>query len=106
MAISPTLGSLAAVLVSKKRRHIIDSFSRARATSPASACSLSDLGLERGWLFEVQRLRGVLVAVDEERFYLDEVREKAVSQFRRALAGTVVVVTGLVIGAIWYFGRT
>lgn len=105
MAVSP-IGPLAAVFVSKRRRHIIDSFARAGAVTPAAACSLSDLGLERGWLFEVQRLRGVLVEVDEHRFYLDPVRERAVSRFRKALAGVVVVITAVVIVAIWYFGRT
>jgi len=94
--------SIAAVIISKKRRLIISAFEDAGATSPESAKLLEDIGLSRSVLLDVQKLRGILVEVAPNCFYLDEVREREAARFRRML---VVVLLALIVIVIWLFSR-
>ena len=89
-----------AAIISKKRRRIISAFRNAGATSSESARSLEDVGLSKSVLLEIQKLRGVLVEVAPNRFYLDEIREREVARFRRTLLAALVV---FVIVVAWYF---
>jgi hypothetical protein len=94
--------SIAAVVISKKRRLIISAFQDAGATSPENAKLLEDIGLSKGVLLDVQKLRGVLVEVAPNCFYLDEEREREAARFRRML---VVVLLALVVVIIWFINR-
>ncbi|HEX9972969.1 MAG TPA: hypothetical protein VGD14_12940 [bacterium] len=89
-----------AAIISKKRRRIINAFRQIGATSSESARSLEDVGLSKSVLLEIQKLRGVLVEVAPNRFYLDEIREREVARFRRTLLAALVV---FVIVVAWYF---
>lgn len=91
-----------AAIISKKRRRIINAFRNAGATSSEKARSLDDVGLSKSVLLEIQKLRGVLVEVASNRFYLDERRETEVARFRLILLSALVV---LVILVTWYFSR-
>ena len=93
---------IAAVIISKKRRLIISAFQDAGATSPESAKLLEDIGLSRNVLLDVQKLRGILVEVAPNCFYLNEEREREAARFRRML---VVVLLALVAVIVWLFNR-
>ena len=93
---------IAAVVISKKRRLIINAFQEAGATSPENAKLLEDIGLSRSVLLDVQKLRGILVEVAPNCFYLDEAREREAARFRRML---VVVLLALVSLIVWFFNR-
>ena len=93
---------IAAIIISRKRRLIISAFEDAEATSPESAKLLEDIGLPRSVLLDVQKLKGILVEVAPNCFYLDEKREREAALFRRML---VVVLLALVVIIIWLFNR-
>ena len=94
--------SIASVIISKKRRLIISAFQEAGATSPENAKLLEDVGLSRSVLLDVQKLRGILVEVAPNCFYLHEAREREAARFRRML---VVVLLALIVIVIWLFSR-
>ncbi len=98
----PAILSFAPMIISGKRRHIIHAFREAGATSSENARSLEDVGLSKSVLLEVQKLRGILVKAGQNRFYLDEVREKKVMRFRRILVFTLFVLAALIA---WYFNK-
>ena len=89
-----------AAIISKKRRHIINAFRKAGATSAENAKPIKELGLSQSLLLHIQKLRGVLVEVPPNRYYLDEIRERKVERFRRIFLTVFVVI---VIILIWYF---
>ena len=86
----------AAIILSKKRRRIISAFREAGATSSENTKSLEDIGLSKSVILEMKRLRGVLVKVEQNRFYLDEMREREVAGFRRILAVALVAIAVLI----------
>lgn len=94
--------SFAPVIISKKRRRIINAFREAGAVSSESAKPLEEIGLSKSVLLEIQKLRGVIVKVEQNRFYLDEMRGKKVEHFRRILAVVLVVLVALIA---WYFNK-
>ena len=91
-----------AIIISKKRRRILNAFREAGVTSPENARAIEEVGLSKSILLEIQKLRGVLVEVDNNRYYLDEMREKQVMRFRRTL---IVVLIVIVVLIAWYFNR-
>jgi hypothetical protein len=91
-----------AILISKKRRQILNTFREAGATSPENAKTVEDIGLSKSILLEIQKLEGVLVEVEQNRFYLDKIREKQVIRFRRTLA---VGLTAIVVLIALYLSR-
>lgn len=94
--------TFAPVIISRKRRRIINTFREAGATSSESAKSLEDIDLSKSVLLEIQKLRGIIVKVEQNRFYLDEMQERKVERFRRILA---VVLIALVVLIAWYFNK-
>ena len=91
-----------AIIISKKRRHILNAFRKAGATSPENARSIVDIGLSKSILMQIQKLEGVLIEVDNNRYYLDEIRESQVVRFRRTLIGLLIVI-GIIV--IYYFSK-
>jgi hypothetical protein len=94
--------TFAPVIISKKRRRIINAFREAGATSSESAKSLEDISLSKSVLLEIHKLRGVIVKVEQNRFYLDEMQERKVERFRRILALVLVALIALIA---WYFNK-
>ncbi len=92
-----------APIILKKRQRIIDLFRESGAISIESAKSIDEIGLSKNVLLEIQKLRGIIIKVDQNHFYLDETREKRVKQYRKIFA----VVSGLLLILIaWYFNKT
>lgn len=81
--------SAAAILLIQMRR-IIKTFYDAGATHPAGAIVPSAYNIRQSFAFRRLVQRGVLVAVTDERFYLDEEAER---QFRkqRMIVLTIVI---------------
>jgi len=90
------------VIISRKRRRIINAFRKVGATSSKSAKSLGEIDLSKSVLLEIQKLRGIIVKVEQNRFYLDERQETKVERFRRIFA---VVLVALVALIAWYFNK-
>ena len=87
--------SAATVLLMQMRR-IVRTFRQLGATHPAGAIIPAQHGLRQSFAFRRLVQRGVLVAVDAERFYMDQEVESRVSRQRRrillvALAVIIVV---------------
>lgn len=90
-----------AAIVAKKRRRVIRAFAQAGATSPETAKTLEELGVHDSLILQVQKMRGVIVPVDGERFYLDEARELEVARKRRAIVLIAVAVILVLAWLLW-----
>ena len=88
-----------AVLVGRRRRELIQTFRRARATGIDSAKTLEALGVSRGPLVTLQKAKGVLVETPTGRYYLSEEAEARMQHFRQTLLGGAIVI-GLMTG-LW-----
>ena len=87
--------SAGAVLVIRMRR-IVEAFRGAGAIHPARAVRPVDLNLKPSFLFQRLVQRGVLVAVDAERFYLNEEAEARYRRRRQAIV-LLVLAVGLLL---------
>ncbi|MCX6641167.1 MAG: hypothetical protein NTW14_11950 [bacterium] len=94
-----------AAIIAKKRKHIIAVFRQAHATSPETAQSLEQLGLPDHLLVKIQKLRGVLVHVEGDRYYLDEAREAEVARWRRKIALTVAVLAAISFALMLFLSK-
>lgn len=100
---APSFTPIAAVVISRKRRALLDALRRAGATAPAGAVPLAQAGIEPSMLLEIQKLRGVVVDAGGGRFYLDEAREAEAATGRRILAA--VLLAAIVVVLIVSFAR-
>lgn len=100
---APSLTPVAAVIISKKRRALLDALRRAGATSAAHAVPLAQAGIEPSMLLEIQTLRGVVVDAGGERFYLDEARAAQADAGRKAIAA--VLIAAIVVVLIVSFAK-
>jgi len=93
--------SAAAVILIQMRK-IINGFRAANATSPVTAIVPSEHGIRRSIIFNRLVRDGVLVPVNEERFYLDEEREVEVQKRRRktALFLVALIIIGILVFAL------
>ena len=74
---------IAAVIIARKRREIIEAFRASSATSPERAKTLSELGLKESNVFRIQVWQKAIVQSGYNRYYLDEVRMIEVDHQRR-----------------------
>src|SRR5437868_5790124 len=90
--------SAAAVILIRMRK-IINQFREENATSPVTAITPSEHGIRQSIPFHKLVRDRVLVAVNEERYYLDEEREVEVRKRRRTLllALLILVAIGFVV---------
>ncbi len=86
-----------AAIIRRKEREVVDDFRQAGATSPTTAKSLADLGLEDNWPVRRLRRRAVIREPEPGIMYLDEEVWAAVRQTRRRVI-LVFVVLIVVIG--------
>jgi hypothetical protein len=94
-----------AAVIRRKEREVVDDFRRGGATSPTSAKSLADLGLEDSWPVRRLQRRAVIREPEPGIMYLDEEVWKAVRRTRRRVALTfggilLLLVIGIGIGFI------
>ena len=98
-------GAIIAAAMAKKRKRIIRAFAKAGATSQETAKTLAELGLHGKLMLQVEKLRGVLVKVDVDRYYLDETREIEVANFRRKLVLMVLAVIAIIFLLVRFFAK-
>jgi hypothetical protein len=94
-----------AAVIRRKEREVVDDFRRGGATSPTTAKSLADLGLEDSWPVRRLRRRAVIREPEPGVMYLDEEVWAAVRRTRRRVAlvfGIVLalIALGIAIGVI------
>lgn len=88
---------IAAIIVSKKRRQIIDAFRKSGTVSSESAKTLEEIDLNDSVLLKVQRMRNVIVEAKPNHFYLDEVKEKEAARSRIIFVISVIIIILFVI---------
>ena len=96
-----------AVVIRRKEREVVDDFRRGGATSPTSARSLADLGLEDSWPVRRLQRRAVIREPEPGIMYLDEEVWAAVRRTRRRVAlvfGVILLLLfiGVAIGFITF----
>lgn len=94
-----------AAVIRRKEREVVDDFRRGGATSPTTAKSLADLGLEDSWPVRRLQRRAVIREPEPGIMYLDEEVWQAVRRTRRRIGLTLLVIIllfgfGIAIGFI------
>ncbi len=94
-----------AAVIRRKEREVVDDFRRGGATSPTTAKSLADLGLEDSWPVRRLQRRAVIREPQPGVLYLDEEVWSAVRRTRRRVALTfgavlVLLFIGIALGII------
>src|SRR6266550_4800417 len=94
-----------AAIIRRKEREVVDDFRRAGATSPATAKSLADVGLEDSWPVRRLQRRAVIREPEPGVMYLDEEVWQAVRRTRRRIAVVFLTIMlllafGIAIGFI------
>jgi hypothetical protein len=96
-----------AAVIRRREREVVDDFRRAGATSPTTAKSLAEVGLEESWPVRRLQRRAVIREPQPGIFYLDEEVWAAVRRTRRRvalvfLAVLLIIVIGVGIGFITF----
>lgn len=92
--------AIAAVII-RKERELVELFQAAGATSPATAKSLDDVGVEQAWPLSRLRRRAVVREASPGRFYLDEEVLVAISGMRQRIILTLVAVAAITGFLVW-----
>ena len=79
-----------AARLARNRRKIFEAFRTSSATSPTNAKTLSEIGIKSSNLFRTQVRRKVIVQVENEKFYLDEAREREMDRLRHRIVASVI----------------
>jgi hypothetical protein len=90
-----------AAVIRRREREVVDDFRRGEATSPTTARSLADLGLEDSWPVRRLQKRAVIREPEPGIMYLDEEVWAAVRRTRRRVAltfGAVLLLLIILIG--------
>jgi hypothetical protein len=96
-----------AAVIRRREREVVDDFRRAGATSPTTAKSLAEVGLEESWPVRRLQRRAVIREPQPGIFYLDEEVWAAVRRTRRRvalvfLAVVLLIIVGVGIGFITF----
>lgn len=91
-------GGVAAAVIARKRRKILETFREAGALSAAGATPREELGLRKSVIFRRLARTGVLVDCGDERYYLDE--EAAARAHRSRLQRAAVILTLVAVGLV------
>ncbi len=104
MAPASGSGAVAAGIIARKRKKIIQAFREHGATSPEKARTLADVGLSEGLLLHVMKLKHLIVNVGGDRFYLDTAREQTVDRTRRVVMAVIALVVVVIVVVLWRMG--
>ena len=85
-----------AAVIRRKEREVVDDFRRGGATSPTTAKSLAELGLEDSWPVRRLRKRAVIREPQPGAMYLDEEVWTAVRRTRRRVAMVFITIMLLI----------
>ena len=95
------MGAAAAIIL-RKEHDVVASFRGAGATTPISARSPEELGIDRRLVFQRLVTRAVLRDAGDGRFYLDEPSWHALRVIRRRLVMIMLVIlfAAILIGIV------
>lgn len=94
---------LVMALLMRRQHAIVRVFAQAAATTPATACSASQLGLEPGMAWHHLVGHAVLRCPGDGRYFLDLPNWQRLRRLRRRIA-VVIVMTVLATGLLaWWF---
>ncbi len=89
--------SNAGLVMAIRRKKLIRDFESAGAITPARAVALSALGSRGGFVFRRMVASGVLVATEDDRYWLDMVAADRDTRRRRGVILTVVGIIGAIV---------
>lgn len=94
-----TNGSTVAIaaIVARKRREMLNAFRVADAISPSTAKLLPEIGVKERGLFRIQLSHRVIVRTSDNRYYLDEAREKEVDLIRKRFAFVMLALVTIIL---------
>ena len=77
-------------------------FRQANATSPSRAIIPWEYGIRNSLVFQKLVRQGIFVPVNEERYYMDEIKEAAYRKQRQSIAAILLLLllAGLIIGLV------
>ena len=78
-------GSVVPAIIAIRMHRYKNAFRAAGATTPATAIRPAEMGLRESLVFHRLVREGILVAVGNGRFYLDETRDEAVMRIKRKI---------------------
>jgi hypothetical protein len=92
--------AIAAVIV-RKEREVVDLFRDVGATSPATAKSFDEIGVEQAWPLSRLRRRAIVREAAPGKYYLDEEVWTAIRGMRQRMILVVVGVFAVVGFLVW-----
>jgi hypothetical protein len=95
------MGAAVAAVILRKERELVDLFRSAGATSPATALSLNDVGVEEAWPLARLRRRAIVREASPGKFYLDEEVWTAMRGLRQRIIFMLLGVVALVGFLVW-----
>lgn len=85
------MSALPAVIVALRLKYI-RTFRKAGAVTPGRSIRLSEHGLRKSMIFERLLSQGIIVQLDNERYYLDEIREQELKRRKTPVLMIVLIV--------------
>jgi hypothetical protein len=98
--------TVAAAAMMRKEREVLAHFRQARATSPDTAKTLTELQLDEGLAFRRLRARAVVRESSPGAFYLDEASYEALQGVRRRMLMVVFLIVLAMAIAMFFATRT
>jgi|JI10StandDraft_1071094.scaffolds.fasta_scaffold44944_5 hypothetical protein len=95
-----TTSPVPAILIARKRRKIIEAFRAAGSDRPEKAVTLESIGLRKSNLVRLMTLKGALVEVEPERYYLNEGREAELARLRHAVLFGLAILPLLIFAIV------
>jgi hypothetical protein len=83
--------------VMARQKRIIRIFHHAGAVKSFKAIVPADHGINKGFVFNKLVRSGILLPVNDGRYYLNEIREKEVSKRRKDIAGIVLMIIAILV---------
>ena len=90
-------------VMAKKWLKFFEAFRSSSAISPTSGKTLSEIGITDSNLLRIQVRRKVLVQLDNDKYYLDEVRLGQVNRLRNRLAVIPLVAIVIFLLALLFY---
>jgi hypothetical protein len=98
-------GAVAVAIIRRREDEVREDFHRAGALQPATARSLSDVGLDENFIVRRMMKRAVIRESNPGLFYFDEDVWQAVRSMRRRMVVILLIVVALV-GLLSLYGVT
>jgi hypothetical protein len=95
----------AAVVISIRRKRLVNRFREAGATDPEHAITPEALGERRSWIFKQMVEHGVLVSAHDGRFFMDD---RAAVEFLQKRRRRALIMGGILLLAfllLWAVGK-